>query len=118
MKPAEDSRPLSTRQISGEDALAVHVKDFALAAESVANRAAHDEPVVIGERSLASSNLSIGEVMHGSSPEAPLLPGSFEREPQGSSNGDLYSPLLPTPAKDPDNPENTVEKSAGSASAE
>ncbi len=111
LKPADDQRPLIAREISGQDALAVHVKDFALAEESVAERVAHDEPVILGERSLTSTNLSIGELMHESPPphlhpevsdpqskdsnesgslppHSPvIIPGSFEKS--GETSADL-----------------------------
>lgn len=56
-----------TREISGEEALVSHVIDASQAAESIAERIAQNEPIVLGKRTLETGNPSIGEVMHGTS---------------------------------------------------
>jgi len=94
LKPADDQRPLIAREISGQDALAVHVKDFALAEESVAERVAHDEPVILGERSLTSTNLSIGELMH-ENPPLDLHPEASDPQSQDSNESGSLPPHSP-----------------------
>ena len=67
--PAE--RPSSLRQISGEDALMVHLKD---AEEQKAASENGSQSVLLGERALSSGHTTIAEVLHSDTSSTPISP--------------------------------------------